>query len=522
MISVLFRHVLAALALTALAAPAAAAWYEASSEHFVIYAEDKPADIRTFAQNLERYHSAMVFVTGRKSEVPSPSNRVVIYVVGGERAMRSLSGSKTIAGFYVPRAGGSRAFVQDIRNQASGYPDFTTIVLLHEYAHHFLLSSSRFAKPRWFDEGSAEFFAAASFERDGSMWIGRPAQHRAGDLAFADPVHVRELLDPALYEQKKVKGFDAFYAKSWLLYHYLFFSETRRGQSNAYLANLAKGMDQKAAGEAAFGDLDKLERELKSYVRQSSAPALKLPPDKLAIGPVTLRQLTAGEAAMMPLQIRSQCGVTSQEAATLLAEARLVAAKYPEDPGVLTALAEAEFDAGHDAEAITAADAAIARDPARANAYVQKGYALFRQAENAEGDRRKAAYGAAIRPFAALNALENDHPLPLIYFYRAQIGQGKAPNENARAALERAAILAPFDHGLQINAGIMLVGEGKIAFARTLLAPVAANPHGGWAAERARQLLAVIAEAPEGTLLELGNLPEPVEVPEVEVPGRDG
>jgi hypothetical protein len=522
MISALIRTLVAMLALTALASPAAAEWYEASSEHFVIYADDKAADIRTFAQNLERYHSAMVFVTRRKADTPSPSNRVVIYVVGGEKAMRSLSGSKTIAGFYIPRAGGSRAFVQDIRNQPSGYPDFTTIVLLHEYAHHFLLSSSRFAKPRWFDEGAAEFFAAASFERDGSMWIGRPALHRAGDLAYADPVHVRELLDPALYEQKKVKGFDAFYAKSWALYHYLFFSKERQGQSNAYLVNLAKGMEQKAAAEAAFGDLDKLERELKSYLRQSSAPALKLPPDQLAIGPVTLRPLTAGEAAMMPLQIRSQRGVGAEEAAALLGEARLVAAKYPEDPGVLTALAEAEYDAGNDAEAIAAADAAIARDPSRANAYVQKGYALFRQASEAEGDKRKAAYSAAIKPFVALNALENDHPLPLIYFYRAQVERGVSPNENARFALERAAMLAPFDHGLQINAGLMLLGEGKIAFARSILAPVAANPHGGWAAAKAKQLIAAMADAPEGTPLELGNLPDPVEVPEVAAPGGEG
>ena len=521
MISALIRLALAALALAAAATPAAAEWYEASSDHFVIYADDKAADIKTFAENLERYHSAMVFVTGRKSDTPSPSNRVVIYVVGGEKAMRTLSGDKKIGGFYIPRAGGSRAFVQDIRNQQNGYPDFSTIILLHEYAHHFLLSSSRFAKPRWFDEGAAEFFAAASFERGGSMWIGRPAEHRAGDLAFADPVHVRELFDPALYEQKKVKGYDTFYAKSWALYHYLFFSETRRGQSNAYLLNLAKGMDQKAAGEAAFGDLDKLERELKVYLRQSSAPALKLPPDKLAIGPVTLRQLTAGEAAMMPLQIRSQRGVGSEEAAVLLAEARAVAAKFPEDPGVLTALAEAEFDAGNDAEAIAAADKAIARDLARANAYVQKGYALFRQAEEVDADKRAAAYAAAVRPFIALNKLENDHPLPLIYFYRAQVQQGKEPNENARAALERAAVLAPFDHGLQIQAGLMLLGEGKITFARSILAPVAANPHGGWAAAKAKQIIAAIVDAPEGTPLLLGKLPDPVEVPEVEVPGDE-
>ena len=522
MIFALYRLALAALALAAAATPAAAERYEASAEQFVIYADDKADDIRVFAENLERYHSAMVYVTGRKSDLPSPSNRVVIYVVGGERAMKSLSGDKTIGGFYIPRAGGSRAFVQDIRNQASGYPDFSTIILLHEYAHHFLMSSSRFAKPRWVNEGAAEFFAAASFERDGSMWVGRPAQHRAGDLAFADPVPVRELIDPALYEQKKVKGYDAFYGKSWLLYHYLTFNEGRRGQLNTYLVNLAKGMDQRAAGEAAFGNLDQLEKELKAYLRQSRAPALKLTPDKLSTGTITLRKLTAGEGAMMPLQIRSQRGVDAEEAATLLGEVRLVASKYPDDPGVLTALAEAEYDAGHDAEAIAAADKALALDPSRANAYVQKGYALFRQAEEAEGDARKPAYAAAIKPFVALNALENDHPLPLIYVYRAQLEQGKAPNENARAALERAAILAPFDHGLQIQAGIMLLGEGNIAFARSILAPVAANPHGGWPAAKAKQLIAASENAPEGTPLDLRNLADPVDVPEVDVPGGEG
>lgn len=515
MIKAVFRTFAAAIALAGIAVPASAEWHQASSDHFVIYADDKPADIRIFAENLERYHSAMEFVTGRKAEAPSPSNRVVIYVVGGERAMRSLSGDSETAGFYIPRAGGSRAFVQDIRNQKSGYPDFSTVVLLHEYAHHFLMSASRFAKPRWFNEGAAEFFAAASFEPGGSVWVGRPAEHRAGDLAFADPVHVRELFDPALYEKKKVKGYDTFYAKSWLLYHYLFFSESRRQQVSTYLAKLAEGMDQKAAGEAAFGDLDVLERELRAYLRQSRTSALKLTPDKLSTGTITLRALSAGEGAVMPLQVRSQRGVNRQEATALVGEVRLVAARYPDDPGVLTALAEAEYDAGNDAAAIAAADAALARDPARTNAYVQKGYALFRQAAAAEGEQRTAAYAAAVRPFVALNKLENDHPLPLVYFFRAQVERGVAPSENARAALERAAVLAPFDHGLQINAGMMLAGEGKIEIARRFLAPVAANPHGGPGAARARQLIAAIADAPEDTPIELHSLPEPVDVPEV-------
>lgn len=288
---------------------------------------------------------------------------------------------------------------------------------------------------------------------------------------------------------------------------------------STYMLNLANGIEQKEAGEAAFGDIDQLEKDLKSYLRHSRMPALKLSPDKLSTGTITMRKLTAGEGAMMPLQIRSQRGVGAEEAGTLLGEVRLVASKYPGDPGVLTALAEAEYDAGHDAEAIAAADAALALDPSRANAYVQKGYALFRQAGEAEGDARTAAYAAAIKPFMALNKLENDHPLPLIYFYRAQLERGIAPNENARAALERAAVLAPFDHGLQIEAGLMLLGEGNIAFARSILAPVAANPHGGGTAAKAKQLIAASENAPEGTPLDLSNLADPVDVPEVALPG---
>jgi Flp pilus assembly protein TadD len=496
MISALFRFVVAALTLLA-AAPAWAEWYEASSDHFVIFADDKEADIRKFAENLERYHSAMEFLTGRDLQKPSPSNRVTIFVVGSQGDMRKLAGgNRYVGGFYIPRAGGSRAFVQDIRN-TKGYPHFSTIVLLHEYAHHFLIGSSRFPKPRWLSEGAAEFFAATTFKDDGGLLIGRAAQHRGAELIYSDPVHVRELLDPAIYEKQRSRGYDSFYGKSWLLYHYLSFSKERGKQLAQYQINLFNGMAPLEAGEAAFGDLDQLERELKNYMTGRGMMTFVLTPQQIGpISPIALRKLPAGEAAMMPVVIRSQRGVDDKEAAALLTDARAIAAKYPEDPGVLAALAEAEYDAGNDAEAIAAADKAIARDPKRVNAYVQKGYALFRQA--AEADDRVAAYEAAMKPFEALNAVENNHPLPLIYYYRSQVERGLKPNENARAALERAAELAPFDQGLQINAGVMLIGEGKHEIARLFLAPLATSPHGGGAAERAKLLMKLIAAAKEG------------------------
>lgn len=497
-----------------LAHPALAEWYEASSDHFVIYADDSERDIIRYVENLERYHSAMAFMLKRNLEKPSPSNRVTIYVVGGKRDIRELvgEGGRNVAGFYIARAGGSVAFVQDIRNQ-KGYPDFSTIVLMHEYAHHFLISSSRLAMPRWMNEGAAEFFAATKFNDDGSLYVGVVAQHRAAGLTFADPIPAQDLFNPEFTEKPTLEAGDAFYGKSWLTYHYLTFSKERAGQMSKYQRHLLEGMAPLKAAEEAFGDFETLERELRAYKKQRLY-SFVLSADKLSGGAsVRLRRLSAGEAEILPLQIRSKRGVNSDEAAAIVTEARAIAERHPADAGILTALAEAEYDAGNDLQAIAAADQAIALDPQRVNAYVQKGYATFRQAREAED--RKAAFAAAMEPFQALNAIENDHPLPLVYYYRSFAERNAEPNETARAAMERAAELAPFDEQLQLNAGLMLIGESKHSVARLFLQPLASSPHGGRNANQAKRLLAMVADVADGTVVDVSNLPEEVETPDL-------
>ncbi|RGP40889.1 hypothetical protein BPTFM16_01182 [Altererythrobacter insulae] len=489
-----------ALVFTGLAATSTAAkadWYEASSEHFVIYADDSEKDVRRFAENLEKFHSAMEYVTGYRTETPSPSSRVTIYVVGNQRAVKKLAGGekRNVAGFYIPRAGGSVAFVQDIRLK-NGYPDFSTVVLLHEYAHHFLISNSRYGMPQWMNEGAAEFFAAASFNKDGSVQVGRPALHRAAELAYSVDVSVEELLDYDLYLANKGRRHDAFYGRSWLLYHYLVFSEERRGQMRAYQTALANGNEPVAAASDAFGDTKALGRELDAYARQRRMFNLVLGPDKISFGDVAVRPLTEGEEEVMPLIMRSKRGVTPEQAKELLPEVQAVAAEFPNDAVVLSALAEAEYDAGNLDAAIDVANRALDINPGSKNALVQKGYALFAKARDA--DNQDAAFNAAMRPFSALNALENDHPLPLMYYYRSYVERGEAPSENARHAIERASQLAPFDHTLAMNVATMQAREGKIEIASRTLAPVATAPHGGRRAAFAKSFRAALAKAEEG------------------------
>ncbi|GAA0763093.1 tetratricopeptide (TPR) repeat protein [Erythromicrobium ramosum] len=294
----------------------------------------------------------------------------------------------------------------------------------------------------------------------------------------------------------------------------MFFNPERGRQYSDYVTRFLRGTPSLEAAEAAFGDLSKLEAELKNYQRTRRIPAKRFSADLLEIGAINVSPLSEGMGAMMDVVLQSRRGVDRDKALAILPEARAVAARYPEDAGVLAALAEAEYDAGNDAEAIAAADGAIARDPQQQNAYVQKGYALFRQAGDA--DDKAAAYEAAMKPFEALNAIEANHPLPLIYYYRSFAERGSAPDNTSRAALRRASELAPFDQALRLNLALMQIGDRQHTQARATLAPLAADPHGSGRSARAKQLMTLLEQTPDGTRLDASALQAQMEAPDAE------
>ncbi|WP_081996067.1 DUF1570 domain-containing protein [Croceibacterium mercuriale] len=500
---------------------AQARWLEAASDHFVVYADTRETTLREFADELELYHSAVEKVSGRSVAVPSPSSRITIYVVGDMREIRRLSRdeSRFVAGFYMPRASGSLAFVPRITSRGSA-TDFSQTVLLHEYAHHLLISTGNHAMPRWLSEGAAEFYASAKFNRDGSVLIGTAAMHRAGELFNAAEVSVERLLDDRLYQEGRGRGYDAYYGRAWLLYHFLIFTDARRGQLSSYWAKLTSGTPSLQAGREAFGDLAVLEDELDDYLHGRRINQFQL--TDLSGSPITIRPLSAGEAAVMPLRMVSKRGVSREEALELLPKIRAVAASFPDDAAVQAALAEAEFDAGNTAEAIVAADAALAADPTQVNAYVQKGFALFRQAEGS--DNAAATYHAAMEPFRALNRLENDHTLPLIYLYRSYRERGEEPSELAIQALERALELAPYDQDLRMMAALQQASDGRLEPARLTLQPVAFAPHGGGRSIAAGRLLTYLADREDGTIIGMDPLMAAMRAPtaaETAIAGAD-
>lgn len=506
--------------------PAHAAWHKAESDRFVIYSDSRAEDLELFAEMLERYHVAMELESGRRVPAPSPSNRLTVYMVGSRDNLREIYGAgsrSAVAGFYIPRANGSVTFVPNIRfgtrdagrgrtgtryTRSSGgggvITDRSFTILLHEYAHHFLIASARHAMPRWLSEGAAEYFSSARFNEDGSVDIGLPNNSRAYEISQAAPVSVRELLDYDLYRENRGNRYDAYYGRSWLLYHYLRFNPDRAGQLVQYWQSVTTGVDSLEAGTAIFGDLDQLERELREYGRQRSMSGMRFNAGDIRIGSIDVTRLSDGHAAMMDVILRSDRGVNEERAQEVVVDARRIAQRYPEDAHVLAALAEAEYDAGNDDAAIAAATRAVAADPSVTNAYVQHGYALFRKA--ADATDKDAAYAAAMAPFEALNALEADHTQPLIYYYRSFTERGISPPEGAKFALERATQLAPFDKSLAMEVAHMKAAEGDPVIARYLLAPVAADPHGGSQARLARAMMDVLERTPDGQAINLNAL----------------
>ncbi|MCW2351419.1 MULTISPECIES: hypothetical protein [unclassified Sphingobium] len=476
----------AALFFATMARPAQAAWLEASSENFVIYADQKPEEIKQFSDQLERFHHAMGYVLSVEMEPPSPSNRVTVYVVRSDKDVRRLQGgdSKYTYAFYVPRAGDAFAIVPRVKTSNTTL-DMPMLALLHEYAHHYLISTSSYGMPLWFSEGAAEFFASAQFRKNGNVGLGMPARHRAGDLMYGDVIPVAQILNSGHYPKSASQG-AAFYGRSWLLYHYLTFSKERPGQLAIYLRLLRSGKSLTEAATGAFGDLNALQRDLDKYLGQSRMTYLELPAATLKPGPVSVRALSEGEAAAMPLRIELKNRPSPEELETLVADLRALAPRYPNDAALHATLAEAELEAGHEDAALAAANTALALDDRQVSAYLAKGKALFRKAESAPD--ASAAYAEARRPFIELNRFENNHPLPLQYFYRSFLEQGRRPTENAVAGLERAVVLAPFDQNLRTMLVMQLLRDQRYDDALINLGPLAFDPHGGPSATWAQSL----------------------------------
>ena len=400
------------MALTALVlvpSQAMAEWYEAKTNHFIIYSQQKPEELRAYAMQLERFDSGVRAVRQMKDPPPTSTSRLTLFVVRDARAVEDALGEpgSGVAGVYFGRASGPVSIANSQPKRNRWDLDGRT-VFFHEYLHHLMLQDATVAYPTWMTEGYAEFFAPAEFGRDGSVEFGAPPHYRGGELRLLRGMSLPEMLG-GIYNQTTGQEWVSQYSRGWLLAHYLAFEPSRRGQATRYLDLIQKGVPALDAARQAFGDLKTLEKDLDRYRGRDTLPTRIIPASMIKVGPVEVRPLGEDEEAVVPLRIKLEGRI--KDAATgrsAAGAARFAAERYPRSAIVMDTLAQAEFQAKRYDEASAAADRALALNPKSFNALIYKGRAHWSSQERTGYQRtgRPSAVGSP-KPIASTPTLRN-------------------------------------------------------------------------------------------------------------------
>ncbi len=456
-----------------MAGTAHAEWIEAKSPHFIVYADAPESEIKNRTLRLERFDAALrgLFKVER-------TDMTTLYVTHNVEELQRLNSQPNVLGFYRGSAEGAVAFFPErLGNNYRGIS--TEQVMFHEYTHHILLSSEHAVYPTWMTEGLAEFFSTMNFRPDGSVVIGAQVMARGYSMLNMHHWTVRRLLDSDMHRPTEDERGE-LYSRGWLLCHYLLISGKRQGQFFAYIAALNKGQKPLEAAQAVFGDLDKLDAEVESYIVRGSLPSSVLAPERIrAPTDVELRRLGPGEAAIMPYRMVSVIGVNSTTAGPLAAKAHGVGDRFADDAFVQRSLAEIDFAAKEYDHADAEARRALAIDPANIMAMVYLGRIAAMRAVKATDPQANTLWREARSWFLKANKQSGDYALPYVLFYDSFVAAGQQVPKDAQQGLQAAALLAPSDSNVRVRLADMLVHAGQLPQAREALAPFAANADAG-------------------------------------------
>lgn len=461
-------------------AMARAEWREATTDHFVIVSGGSERQLIETAQRLEALH----WLLGQATNVTNPRNgaRVRIYMVDRLRdVLRAYGGrNSNTAGFYRPSEEGAIAVVP--RDQDS----FSTTILYHEYAHHFMLQYMVNAYPPWLVEGFAEVVSTARFPEPNVISYGYAAQHRQPELLYGGWVPVSEMFAPWNPENRRQRA--PTYGQYWLATHYLLFDQSRMGQLNQFVRAVNQGTPLEQAYAVFTGGLDQLNSDMRRYLRTNSFPYrnVTMPPDVMRAP--AIRTLRPGEEAIIDDELLAMRPMTAAEHVPVATRVRAIGVRYPSDPAVALLEARLWRWAERWADAEAAVDRAIAADPQNVRALTFKGQIMLerRQAEGTEmsADVIRAARALIVRA----NRLDPEDQMPLLAYYMSFRLAGQTPTDTAVDGLHKAMELVPQMQSLRLMLINEMVERRQFDMARLLLRPLAFDPHRAqlrdWASEQ--------------------------------------
>lgn len=468
---------LAAMTLLLIASPARADWLRAESERFIVYTDGREAEARAYIQTLESFDRLLRISMGLDVN-EAPVRKLPIYLVGSRRDLVRVVPDigDSVVGVYVPAD--EDIFALAIRTRGDDF------VLLHEYAHHFMMQNFSYPYPAWFVEGFAEYYMTAQF-RNGAVEVGRFHENRGYWLQSSGWLPMETLLTSRPGEVRR--NAETYYPLAWLLTHWFMGDESRRPQLHAYMLDIGQGGDPVDAMERATGlSPADLRRTLQSYMR-GRIPYARLTYDFPVVEPVITR-LPASADDLLLLGQRLKVGVRDERRADTADEVRRFAARHGDDPFARLTLGHAELHFGDAATGEAILTDLLAEEPDNVEALQLMATARMAQArENPENhdDLMGLARNFLQRAYQADDL--NYYTLYLIA--NSRVGAATYPNDNDLLTWNLAYQVAPQLASTRFGYARALMEQGQAETAIIILGPLANAPHGGEAATRAQALI---------------------------------
>jgi tetratricopeptide (TPR) repeat protein len=487
---------------------ARADWKVAKSEHFRLYGIAGAAELRAQAQLLEDFHDLLAAATGREPPQGAPPLDVFLVArIADASPWRRIPA--TVAGFYLAESNRISAVALQEFVDRRGQPvqDVAQKVLLHEYAHHFMLGASRAAYPAWYVEGFAEYFSTARFRPD-RIEVGAMSPGRAQALANRPWLPMERLLsrDPSL-----LTGPDAgiFYAQSWLLTHYLFRVPGMSEKLQAYLAAFAAGEDPVDGFRRTVApDLVAFEATLRTYLRrQASLSRVRRKP--VAPSDVPVEELSVAAGQLLLPKAALEHGVPDRRQAAALSDMRTRTEPLGSDPLAARALALAELRVGSPERAVAMLDPLLEQAPDDAALLRWKADATLRLGRGPGGMAEARALLLRAR------SIDPTDWRTLHAYARLYRHPTRPMPSDVLDALLTAYLLAPQVTELALDAAVALTNADRLEEAGRVLEPLAWAPHQGPSSGFARNLLEPIRRGDKaGAQMQLLSVMQPRSEPQ--------
>jgi Tfp pilus assembly protein PilF len=253
-------------------------WVEVRSPHFVVLTDSNEKDARKLAGQFERMRT--LFHTVLPTGGGDAGLPITVLAFKDRKGFQSVipaayqqKGALQLAGYFLRTP--DRNYIL-LRLDTEGEHPYSTVY--HEYTH-FVLRKAEWL-PLWLNEGLAEFYQNTDIDAKRASF-GQPS---ADDILYLRQTRLLPLTtlfsvdhDSPYYHEEQ-KG-SVFYAESWALTHYLQISDSdnKTHRINDYARFLASGENSVTAAQHAFGDLNRLQKDLEAYISHGDYKLYNLP-----------------------------------------------------------------------------------------------------------------------------------------------------------------------------------------------------------------------------------------------------